>query len=274
MSASTDERAGQRITVASLNLLDDVELWAGRSSLVLEGFLRLRPDVIALQEVSPEPSNARWLAERLGGYSVHLCPSSEHRASDNLALLARVPVRDHELLRLEGEGRQAHRVSVELGEQAWTIANTHLCWNPLREDVRVAQAVKLLNWLESRSPLVVCGDFNARPRARSQAVLRTRLASAYRVAHGEDPSYTFPTPLRRGPGMKHRARDGFFRASGLIRHRRNVVWGQTIDHIFVDPAIEVESCDIVFDRPSPSDERLYASDHLGLCAVLRRGRGM
>jgi len=189
-------------------------------------------------------------------------------------LLTRLPIRDHEVLRLEGEGRQAHRVTVEHHGRAWTVVNTHLYWNPFRESVRVAQAVKLLDWLESRRPVVVCGDFNARPNARSQAVLAARFISAYRAANGQDPSYTFPTALERGPGLKHRARDGFFRASGLIRHRRNVVWGQTIDHIFVDPATEVESCDLVFDQPSPADERLYASDHLGLYAVLRRSRGL
>lgn len=258
------------ITIATLNLLDDLAQWDRRSTLVLEGFQRLRPHVIALQEVSPEPSNARWLADRLGGYSVHLCPAAAHRASDNLALLSRLPTSDHQILALGHEGRQAQRLVVQHQEHTWTIVNTHLYWNPLREGVRVEQAGRLLEWLTPRGPIVVCGDFNARPNARSQVLLKTRFVSAYRAAHGRDPSYTFPTPLRRQPGIRHRARDCFFRGGGWVRHRRNVVWGQTVDHIFVDEETAVESCDLVFDQASPLDESLYASDHLGLFAVLRR----
>ena len=50
------------LTVATLNVLDDLHLWEHRAPLVLEGFRRHCPDVIALQEVSLQPDTAQWLA--------------------------------------------------------------------------------------------------------------------------------------------------------------------------------------------------------------------
>ncbi len=261
------------LTVATLNVLDDLHLWEHRAPLVLEGFRRHCPDVIALQEVSLQPDTAQWLAGGLGDYSVHLCPASAHPSSDSLALLCRQPVCCHEVLPLLQEGRQAHRIELEHGGTVWTVVNTHLYWNPLRGDVRVKQAERLLRWIEGRHPLVLCGDFNALPASRCLSRLEESLDSAHRVRHGQHAAYTYPTGLRRGPGLRHSARDAFFRVNGWLRLGRNEQWRASIDHIFVGRGIEVESCHVIFEQPSPTDDTLYASDHLGVLAALRPGKG-
>ncbi len=257
------------LSVASLNILSDTTLWGERSRLVLEGFGIWRPHVIALQEVSQEADNAHWLAEQLGDYSTHLCPALDHPASDSLALLTRIPVTDHQTLSLGHEGRQAHRISVEHEGTSWVVANTHLYWNPLRESIRVGQAERLVDWLQPCRRLVLCGDFNARQQARSQLTLNNRLVSAYEYVHGDHPAYTYPTDLRRGPGLRHRLRSGFFRVAGWVLLRRDEPWRQTVDHIFVDDTVDALSCRLIFDRPSSSDTLLYASDHVGLLAEVR-----
>ena len=51
-----------RVTVATLNILNDASSWPARRQL------------IALQEVALPANNAQWLADGLGGYTVRLCP--------------------------------------------------------------------------------------------------------------------------------------------------------------------------------------------------------
>lgn len=261
-------REAEPFRVATLNLLFDLTFWEERSHLVLAGFRQWRPHVIALQEVSPQVDNAHWLAAQLGDYEVHVCPALDHPSSDTLALLVRLPAREHETLTLGAEGRQAQRITVEHGGTIWTVANTHLYWNPVRESVRVEQARALLRWLDGPGPVVLCGDFNARPHARSQQVLSHRFLSAHRTLHGRDPDYTYPTPLRRGPGARHAARTAFFRAGGWVRLQHDAPWHQTVDHIFVDRAVDVRDCRVIFDLPASHDPSLFASDHLGLLAEL------
>jgi endonuclease/exonuclease/phosphatase family metal-dependent hydrolase len=265
------------LSVATLNILDDLAFWKERSPLILEGFDVLRPHVIALQEVSlASPSaglqgarsTAHWLADRLGGYGVAFCPRTAHPASDSLALLTSLPVESHHILALEGEGRQAQRIEVRQGDETWTVVNTHLYWNPLHEAVRVAQVRQLLSWLDGATPAVVCGDFNALPASDTLKRFDERLTSAHLARHGRDPLLTYPTMLRRGPSPRHWGRHAVLRANGLLRLRRNMRFVGAVDYIMIDRDVRVHSCDVLFKRPSRLDPRIYASDHFGLFAVL------
>jgi endonuclease/exonuclease/phosphatase family metal-dependent hydrolase len=255
-------------SAATLNLLDDLLLWEQRGPMVLQGFLELRPDVIGLQEVSLDPPNAEWLAERLPGYSAYLCPRTRDRQSDSLAILTHLPVESHATTNLGQQGRQAQRVVVSKDGRRWTFVNTHLVWQPFDDTARRRQAERILDWIGDAERPILCGDFNAFPTARSVRLLKSRLSSAYEAAHGREPESTYPTALHRGPGLRHLARHAILRANGLIR-RRNERWGGTVDYLLVGPGLDVLSCDLIFDRPSPRDPGLFASDHLGLFATLR-----
>ena len=265
------------LSVATLNILDDLAFWPERAPLILEGFDALRPHVIALQEVSLATpsvslqgarSTAHWLADRLGGYSVTFCPRTAHPASDSLAILTSLPIESHSILELEGEGRQAQRIDVRLGREQWTVVNTHLYWNPLHEAVRVDQVRQLLVWLDGVRPAVVCGDFNALPASRTLDRFGEHLTSAHLARHGKDPLLTYPTMLRRGPGLRHWGRHSALRANGLMRLRRNMRFVGTVDYIMTDKDVQVESCDVILSGPSRTDPMIYASDHFGLFAVL------
>jgi endonuclease/exonuclease/phosphatase family metal-dependent hydrolase len=254
-------------SAATLNLLDDLLFWEQRGPLVLEGFRSLLPDVVGLQEVSLDPPNAEWLAHRLPGYSAYLCPRTRDRQSDSLAVLTHLPVESHDVLYLGVQGRQAQKVVVNHHGRRWTFVNAHLVWHPFDDKVRRQQAARILEWIADADRVVLCGDFNALPSAKSVALLKTRLRSAHEAAHGREPESTYPTALQRGPGLRHWGRHAVLRANGIVR-RRNVRWGGTVDYIMVDPAVEVLSCEVVFDKPSPRHPKLFASDHLGLFARL------
>jgi endonuclease/exonuclease/phosphatase family metal-dependent hydrolase len=264
------------LTVITLNMLDDLAHWEERAPLILACFDALRPDVIALQEValSLPPSHARvgssahWLADRLGGYDVFLSPGGEHPASDSLAVLTQAPGARHDVLSLGSQGRQAQRVDIERDGVRWTILNTHLYWNPFGDAIRRAQVGKLLEWVHDEFPVVVCGDLNAMPGSGTLRRLTSRFDSAHQMAHGSEPVLTYPTMLRRGSSPRHWSRHAVLLANGLVRLRRNVPYGGTVDYILVDRGVRVLSCDVVLDHPSPHDPRIFASDHVAISAVL------
>jgi endonuclease/exonuclease/phosphatase family metal-dependent hydrolase len=257
------------LSVATLNILNDLAGWPVRAPLIVEELRALQPDLIALQEVALPDNNAQWIADQLGGYSVHLSPKTgRKRQSEALAILSRLPVEAHDMLPLINQDRVAQRVTVRHGPTRWVFANTHLYWNPIDDVPRLEQTRRILDWLPRRMPTIVCGDFNAEPHTISIAAMRQRFASAHEAAHGREPDYTCPTPLHRGPGPRHFARRAAIRLLGLITQRSDA-WRGTLDYIFVDPAIRVHHCAIAFQRPAPHDRRIYPSDHLGLTATLQ-----
>ena len=90
MLRMTDHAQHSTLTLVSLNLLDDLDLWDQRGPLVVRELDRLQPDIIAFQEVRMSINNAQWIADQLGGYEVFLCPKTGERGRhDALALLSR-----------------------------------------------------------------------------------------------------------------------------------------------------------------------------------------
>ncbi len=221
------------LTVATLNLLNDASTWHARRHLIVPELSALAPDLIALREVALPENNAQWIADQLGGYAVYLCPKtgrkSEHEA---LAILSRLPVREHATLALVHQDRVAHGVMVEHGGQRLTFANVHLYFSLFNDIPRAAQVRRLLDWLPHDVPVVVCSDFNASPRRGSMQLMRQRFISAHAAAHGHEPAFTFPSPLHRGPGWRHSARSALLKAGGLAQHRRNAPLPVTVDYIF------------------------------------------
>lgn len=258
------------LTIATLNILSDLTLWRERAPLIVAGFQAIQPDLIALQEVALPSNNAQWIADHLGGYSVHLYPKTGKRGlREALAILSRLPVAEHATLPLVAQDRVAQRVTVQLNGARCVFANTHLYWNPLDDTPRLNQARSLLGWLPCDTPTIVCGDFNAEPHSRTIAAMRARFASAHTAVNGVEPEYTCPTPLKRNTGVRRLAHTVIARLTGLVFQRTNDSWRGTLDYIFVDPAVRVRECEVVLNRPSPHDTRLYPSDHFGLMATLQ-----
>jgi endonuclease/exonuclease/phosphatase family metal-dependent hydrolase len=215
---------------------------------------RIEPDVVALQEVdvgrgrTGGVDQARVIAHHLG-MTVHFHPTyevAEERFGD--AVLSRLPmrvVRTGPLPRLAGdhglEPRGAIDVEVDADGVTYRIVNTHLSIHP-RERRLQAEALLGPDWLGGIAPgtdLVLCGDLNAGPGLPTCRAIGRRLVDA------------------------QVGRDG---------HRPRRTWGgrwpvARIDHVFVDPGIEVLHVDV----PSTHLTRT-ASDHLPLVVDLRSHR--
>jgi endonuclease/exonuclease/phosphatase family metal-dependent hydrolase len=256
------------LRVVTLNLLNDLTDWPLRAALIVAELNALQPDLIALQEVVLPDNTAQWIADQLGGYSLHLTPKTGGRGRhEGLAILSRLPVEAPAGFSFEHQGRVAQRVIVRYAGQPWIFANAHLYWHPIDDRTRRAEVQALIEWLPS--PAILCGDFNAEPHYASISRVRQRFQSAYAAANGREPDYTCPTPLYRGPAPRHAARRAALRVAGWLDRRRNEMWRGTVDYIFVDPAIEVRACRLAFDRPAQHNRRIYPSDHFGLMATLQ-----
>jgi endonuclease/exonuclease/phosphatase family metal-dependent hydrolase len=257
------------LTVVTLNLLNDLTFWSERAPLIVQNLRALSPDLIAFQEVALPHNNAVWLAKQLEDYSIYLCPYSNHRGDrEGLAILSRLPVERHEIFELGAQSRVAQRLTIHHAGHHWMFVNTHLFWSPVDDPVRMRQVERILAWTPTHVHSIICGDFNSMPYYRAIKLIKHRFISAYEKFHGHEPEYTAPTPLKRGPGLRNSARRAALQALGRIAHQPNPSWRDTVDYIFVNPPIQILDCQITMNPPSPADEEIYPSDHLGLMAKL------
>jgi endonuclease/exonuclease/phosphatase family metal-dependent hydrolase len=259
------------LRIVTINLLNGpfgAPRWEERRVLLAQELDDLRPDVVALQEVSLREGNAAWLADRLGGYNVSMCPRTGPRAiQEAIAVLSRVPVARHVTLDLEGQFRVAQAVELVVEGKMLVVANGHFYWWPGESPERERQVRMFLDWLGARWPgeaIVACGDFNGTPKSRAIRLMLEHFTSAHAARHGGEPEYTCPTPLVL-PASPLRALAQ--RALDWIRGRRP--WRGTLDYIFVNDRLRVLDCDPVLNQPSPHDPTLYPSDHFGLAASLQ-----
>jgi len=245
------------ITVATLNLFNRIARYDERQRLIVEQFLALRPDAIGLQEVNLTTDQGmdlcRLVNERLdasGAYSIyHMGHQGKGAQSQAIAVMTRLPVEAHEGLDYILQDNVAQRLRLRLEDGATLdFYNTHLWWPPPAADIRLAQAKRLLEWIDGRagaSATVVVGDFNAYEGEPAVALLKGRFVSAHEAAHGREPEKTWPTPVNTfdpsPPGC--------------------------LDYVFVDGARVVDA-GLAFDRPDAADPALYPSDHLGVAAKL------
>jgi endonuclease/exonuclease/phosphatase family metal-dependent hydrolase len=257
------------LTVATLNLLNDLAYWPERAPLIAQNLREISPDLIAFQEVTLPHNNAVWLVRQLEGYSIYLCPYSNHRGDrEGLAILSRLPVESHDVFALGAQNRVAHRVTIHHDGHHWMFINTHLFWSPIDDPVRIRLIERILEWTPDHVHAIICGDFNAMPYYHAIKLIKRRFTSAYEKFHGHEPEYTVPTPLKRGPGLRNSARRAALNALGRISNQSNESWRGTVDYIFVNPLTEILDCQIMMDTPSPADQEIYPSDHYGLTALL------
>jgi endonuclease/exonuclease/phosphatase family metal-dependent hydrolase len=257
------------LKIVTLNLLRDLSRWDERGPLLAAGLAELHADLIAVQEVRLPHNTARWLADRLEGYSVHLCPKTGfERRREALAVLSRLPVEAADCLDLRSQNRVAQRLRVNVGGRPLVVVNGHYYWWPGESRQRERQIERVLDRLRGLPPdgaLVLCGDFNGTPESRAIRLLRARFASAHAARHGREPDYTCPTPLGR-------PRDPLRHAASLIlnllANRALRPWRGTLDYVFVNDRVRVLECEVVLNCPAPHDPALYPSDHFGLAAVL------
>lgn len=134
-----------------------------------------RPDVVALQEVDFSRRRTRnldqagWLARELGLHHIFGAARSWKQGAYGNALLSRFELVDWQPLllprpgRLPVESRGLLQATLRTPIGLVGVWNTHLGLLAPERRLQVAYLVKHLAW---EAPLVVCGDFNARPRSK------------------------------------------------------------------------------------------------------------
>jgi beta-glucosidase len=147
--------------------------------------------------------------------------------------------------------RVAQRMTFRVDGSEFVFVNTHLHHPPEAEAERAQQARYLLHWLDrdfAGTPTVVAGDFNAYADKREETVLlmKERFSSSYEAVNGGEPEKTWSTPVNTYDDSPH----------------------GTLDYIFASPQVKVIDAGLTFDRPDKDNPELYASDHLGLYAVI------
>ena len=260
------------VKVVTINILFEMEKWAQRRELLVEGLAAQQADLIGLQEVKLPEDNSAWLAQQLNMPYVQLVP---YQVKDDQgfpfyggAILSRYPFTQQDTLDLQTQGRVAQYVQVEVDGQPLVFCNGHYYWYPGPSPERVKQVQLLLDWLGKLPPdmpIVAVGDFNGMPETPAIALMRERFTSAYAAYHGQEPEYTCPTPLKKRRSLQRRV------VKYLVNawvHRRLRAWRGTLDYVFINQHLRVQNCQLILTEPAPNDRTLYPSDHFGIAAEL------
>lgn len=245
--------------VATLNLEQDHKRWDARRGLIETEISRLKPDLMALNEVCIPRQSARALrnaAMTLTGIDYNLVQQT----------------RVNGLSKVEGEALLTRFEIVETGNfdyqakdivalVAWVLVDgveldlyvTHLSMSRGDNSLRLFQVQQLLAWIDTRDDVtvsIVCGDFNATTDAPSAALMATRFR----------PTQTAPTAFT-----------ALADSGGSVSHPDRQRMDRCIDYIWVAGAIRIVGSGVCCNQPSCADPSLWPSDHVGVWADLELG---
>ena len=200
-----------------------------------------KADVVALQEVRGE-SQAKAIADALAMEYAYARHGPKYGKWWGLAVISRLPITAHASLAVslgEGNTRSDLLVRLDVGGRVLTLVANHA-----DKDIKDGSnhATTMANLKDVTGPLVLLGDFNARPAWKRLRVVRKRLADAVEIA-AEGGAALVDHPTYRDDGK--------------------LVAGKRIDYIFVDANL------INVRRVGLLDEAHWgASDHIGVFADL------
>ncbi|MGE0406600.1 MAG: endonuclease/exonuclease/phosphatase family protein [Candidatus Korobacteraceae bacterium] len=215
-----------------------------RPQRIAEVLAQLDADVIALQEVlaiengSPEENQAQFIADLLGGYSVHFGENRRLRGGAyGNATLTRIPYKpgcNYDLTWKQRERRGCLRTDLEHSRGLLHLFNIHLgtSFVERRHQARHLVSEGVLGAPELQGHVVVVGDFNEWTRGLASRLMSERYARV---------DLHHPPLLRRSyPGVLP------------ILH---------LDHLYFDRRLHLERFSVHRSR-----QALIASDHLPLVA--------
>jgi endonuclease/exonuclease/phosphatase family metal-dependent hydrolase len=216
-----------------------------RPERIAEVLSELDADVIALQEVlsieggSPQENQAQFIADALGGYTVHFGENRRLRGGRyGNATLTRVPARlshNYDLTWKQREQRGVLRTDLEHPRALLHVFNVHLGTSFFERRHQARRLVGgVLQMQELSGPVVVLGDFNEWTRGLASRLMAERYHSVDLHRH--------------------------------IRRRRTypgLVPFLHLDHFYFDPRLHLERFSLHRTR-----QALIASDHLPMVAEL------
>jgi endonuclease/exonuclease/phosphatase family metal-dependent hydrolase len=242
--------------VATLNLEQDHKRWEMRRPLIVAEIGRLKPDLMAFNEVSIPLQSARVLrgsAAELTGIDYRLIQQTKVNTLSEVegeALMTRFAVIETGNLDYQTRDMVALVARVLVDGAPVDVYVTHLYKSRGDDSLRLFQVQQLLAWIDSRDGVaasVVCGDFNAALDRPSAALMASRFR----------PTQTSPTAFTPLADRDE-----------TVSHPYWPRMDRCIDYIWVSAAIRIVASGVCFDRPSPDDPTLWPSDHAGVWADL------
>jgi endonuclease/exonuclease/phosphatase family metal-dependent hydrolase len=260
--------------VATLNLWGRGGAWDERRTVLVDGFARLRPDVVGFQEAVHDTTYDQ--AADVLGPEFHVVHQTVGRFGDHTAatIASRFPITAlHEIdLRITPRTNDFAAITLIAEIDApppigpLLFVNHLPSWKPELEHEREVQTARAARAVEERAGgrhVVLAGDLDATPDAASIRFLRGRQSldgtsvhyiDVWAQMHPDDPGLTFtpsnPLVMEESPVT-------------LEEPRR-------IDYVFVrggerGPTLRIDACERIFDEPVGG---VWASDHFGLVADL------
>jgi endonuclease/exonuclease/phosphatase family metal-dependent hydrolase len=246
-----------RFRVTTLNLEQDHKRWDARRDLVQVEIGRLKPDIMAFNEVCIPRQSARGLRDAtpaLAGYRlVQQTRVNGLSKVEGEALLTRFEILETGNFDYQTKDIVALVARVLVDGTPLDIYATHLFMSRGDDSLRLFQVQQLLAWIETRddvSASIVCGDFNATLDAPSGSLMATRFRPTQTKA-------TAFTPLAD--------------ADGSMSHPDRQRMDRCIDYIWVSDGVQIVDSGVCFNQPSPQDPSLWPSDHVGVWADLSFG---
>ena len=245
-----------RFRVVTLNLEQDHKRWPLRRPLIAAELERLRPQILALNEVSVPQQTARGLrdvATEAFGVAHHLVQQTRVNGLSEVeaeALITPFAVIETGNLDFRSQDIVALVARLVVGATPVDVYVTHLYKSVGDDSIRLFQVQQLLRWIDSREDVahtIVCGDFNATVDKPSAALMAARLR----------PTQSAPTAF--SPLADDR---------GTVSHSYWPRLDRCIDYIWVSEGITIRDSGTCFDKPSPDDPSLWPSDHIGVWADL------
>jgi endonuclease/exonuclease/phosphatase family metal-dependent hydrolase len=245
-----------KFRVVTLNLEQDHKRWTARRPLVEAELARLKPDIVALNEVSVPLQTAQLLRKTMStapGVEYGLVQQTKVNSLSKLeaeAMLSRFTLIESGNLDYQAGDMVALVARVLVGGTPLDVYVTHLYRSRGEDSLRLFQVQQLLDWIDTRDPAVpriVCGDFNASLDKPSAALMATR----------HRPTQTAPTAFTALAG-----------GDGAISHPYWPRMDRCIDYIWVSADLDIVDSGVCFDKPSPADASLWPSDHAGVWADL------
>lgn len=266
------EMDAENIRIVTLNIWHRLGPWRDRLRLIRREIQRLQPALVGLQEVKRDAagSQADEIAQGLG-YEVAYAPASDL----GNALLSRYPLTGVRTLRLPaldtGERRSMLCAFADTPLGRLPVFVTHLSWRLDHGRVRLAQVRAVQEQIDELAPFggellppVLMGDLNSDAESDEMRFLR-----GLSVVDGRS-TYYADAWLYAGDGTAGYTYD---RRNDFARTVREP--SRRIDYILVrrpDPVLRGEPvhASLAFTTPEVyMGERVWPSDHFGLCSDIR-----
>jgi len=240
-----------RLTVATMNVWFGEHHFEERCRATLVLLESYRPDLIALQEVTPaflhRTLEAPWVQ---AGYTL----SDISGASVDpygVPILSRLPILDWQLLPLPGDMERDLVIARTSLQETMTFASLHLESHAYSTSIRAQQLAEVFPHLAADRHVILTGDFNLDPSWEENQNLDPTYQDVWAVLHPSEPGYTEDTDvntMRRLQTGKHKQ----------VRFDRILLRSE-------QPGWRAESIQMIGTEPiSPDRPEVFPSDHFGL----------